>query len=416
VIVYDMSFYMTSPKTAQVIGGGIVGFNAALALQERGIAVRLIEMTPDGRPASWGNAGHIAVEQVEPLASWSSIRTLPTRLYSQGGAAAFPPSQIQHWLPFGLKLLNAARPARFAHGKLALSGLLTHALPAWRRRLKAVSACHLLREQGHIIAWESDKSARRGRQHWASADTGTARWRDLNASEAYDLEQLVRHPLADAIKFEGSAQLADPGDTLDCLKETFIRAGGAFESHKATPDRATLAAADVTVVCAGVYSAQLLKPFGHRVPIIAERGYHIQVQSADWPFAMPPIVFEDRALVATGFRRGLRATSFVEFSHPDAPADPRKWAALKRHVAALGLPFCGEMSQWIGCRPTLPDYLPAIGRSNRDPRIIYAFGHQHLGLTLGPITGELVAAIVTGDKTAVDLSPFSLDRFERIFA
>jgi D-hydroxyproline dehydrogenase len=376
--------------------------------------VCLIEREPDGRPASWGNAGHIAVEQVEPLASWSSIRSLPSRLYSTGGAAAFPVSQIQQWLPFGLRLLNAARPEQFARGKLALTALLEHALPAWRRRLKSAAASHLLKEQGHIIAWESDETALKGRRHWSNADIGTAHWRELNTNEARELSQLVRHPLADAIKFEGSAQLADPGDTLYLLRETFLQAGGAFENNAAKLDQDRLRAADVTVVCGGVHSAQLLRPIGHRVPVIAERGYHIQTQAADCSFVKAPIVFDDRAVVVTGFLRGLRATSFVEFSHPDAPANPRKWKRLNQHVNALGLPFDGKVSQWMGCRPTLPDYLPAIGRSHLDRRIIYAFGHQHLGLTLGPITGELIAALAMGEQTAIDLSPFSLNRFESI--
>jgi D-hydroxyproline dehydrogenase len=132
---------MSTQPTAQVIGGGIVGLNVALALRERGFAVRLLESDPTGRPASWGNAGHIAVEQVEPLASFSSIRSLPSRLFMRGGAAAFPPRQIHHWLPFGMRLLNAARPRRFAVGKRALTALLSQALPAWQRRMKAASAC-----------------------------------------------------------------------------------------------------------------------------------------------------------------------------------------------------------------------------------------------------------------------------------
>jgi D-hydroxyproline dehydrogenase len=277
--------------------------------------------------------------------------------------------------------------------------------------MKAASACHMLKTDGHIIAWESDKTAQSGRQHWVNADKGNATARDLNAVEMQQLNTLVRSPLSDALYIEGSAHVADPGDVLVVLKEAFLKAGGVYEPSKATLDAQTLGQADLTVVSAGVHSAELLRPIGHAVPMIAERGYHIQTQAFDWPLSIPPIVFEDRSLVATGFWHGLRATSFVEFAHPQAPPDPRKWARLKHHVDALGLMFEGEVSQWMGCRPTLPDYLPAIGRSGRDPRVIYAFGHNHLGLTLGPITGELVGALVVGEAPLVDLSPFSLNRF-----
>jgi len=109
--------------------------------------------------------------------------------------------------------------------------------------------------------------------------------------------------------------------------------------------------------------------------------------------------------------RPAPGTSFVEFTRPDAPPDQRKWARLRAHADDLGLPFDGEERMWFGSRPTLPDCLPAIGRSTRDPRVLYAFGHQHLGLTLGPVTGEIVAALATGERPSVDAAPYAIERF-----
>ncbi len=116
-------------------------------------------------------------------------------------------------------------------------------------------------------------------------------------------------------------------------------------------------------------------------------------------------------MIVTRFGDRLRAASFVEFARHDAPADPRKWARLHRHVDELGLPMAAPRSQWMGARPTLPDYLPAIGVSRRAPNLIYAFGHQHLGVTLAAATGELVAVLARGDMPGVPLSPFNLRRF-----
>ena len=116
-------------------------------------------------------------------------------------------------------------------------------------------------------------------------------------------------------------------------------------------------------------------------------------------------------MVLTRFRSGLRATSFVEFGRTASPPDPRKWKRLRAHVHALGLPFEQPVAEWMGARPTLPDYLPAIGRSARHPHIFYAFGHQHLGMTLSAITGELVGALVAEEAPAVDLAPFRVERF-----
>jgi D-amino-acid dehydrogenase len=116
-------------------------------------------------------------------------------------------------------------------------------------------------------------------------------------------------------------------------------------------------------------------------------------------------------MIVTRFRSGLRAASFVEFGRQASPPDPAKFARLRAHVAALGLPFAQPGVEWMGARPTLPDYLPAIGRSSAANNLYYAFGHQHLGLTLAAVTGEAVTALVTGAQPAIDLAPFSIGRF-----
>jgi glycine/D-amino acid oxidase-like deaminating enzyme len=119
-------------------------------------------------------------------------------------------------------------------------------------------------------------------------------------------------------------------------------------------------------------------------------------------------VFEDRAMIVTRFAGRLRAASIVEFARLDTPPDPRKWTRLRAHVAALGLSLHAPIAPWMGARPTLPDYLPAIGRRGA---VAYAFGHQHLGLTLAATSGEALAALLHGQASAFDLSPFDLTRF-----
>ncbi len=399
------------PYGAVVIGGGIVGLSTGLALQARGLAVTIIDRPGERPPASAGNAGHIAVEQHQPLASLEMIRSLPRRLMSVGGPASFPLAGICEWLPFGLRLLRAARPASFARGERALKALLVEALPAWRRLLLGSGTSDLLRQQGNIIAWESIAGAKRGRAGLRTFESSVAHCRDLTSAEMKLLEGQVRSPPADAICFEGSASVADPSVVLGSLRSAFIRNGGTVESRSSTLMEARRLGADLLVIAAGVHSAALMREIGHRVPLIAERGYHIQSAQTRWPMSLTSVVFEERAVVATRFRSGLRATSFIEFTCPYAPPDLRKWARLRAHAEALGLPFDSPVQTWFGSRPTLPDYLPAIGRSSRDPHVLYAFGHQHLGLTLGPITGELIASIACGEPTTPDLTPFAVDRF-----
>ncbi|WP_235587928.1 NAD(P)/FAD-dependent oxidoreductase [Sphingopyxis sp. H115] len=419
----DFPSRVPDPHTAVVIGGGVVGLATAIALQKRAIATLLIDSPLLVPRASWGNAGHIAIEQIEPLASRATIRSMPRRLFWRGGALSLPLRDIAAWLPFALRLVAATRPVRFACGCAALSDAMGDAMGAWRRLLGDIGAPDLLIEDGHYIMWESAASAAKGRAHWSAADIGRASMRDATADELERLATLTSAPVAGAVHIAGSGQIADLDALGAALRAGFDAAGGiriearidrlVVEDGRAiavAADR-TRHAADAMIVAGGAASGALLGPVGHRVPIIAERGYHIQSAETDWPRDMPPVVFEDRSMIVTRFRSGLRAASFVEFGRGASPADPRKWARLRRHVAALGLSFGLPGAEWMGARPTLPDYLPAIGRSDRAANLFYAFGHQHLGLTLAATTGDAVAAIVAGDAPPFDLAPFDLNRF-----
>jgi D-amino-acid dehydrogenase len=402
-----------------VIGGGLIGLNVGLRLQARGDRVTLIESSGQGSTAaSYGNAGHIAIEQVEPLASMAMVKSAPKRLFMNGGALSLRPGAAAEWLPFSLRLLKAAQPARFAVGKAALSTLIAYAMPAWRRCDVDLGG-GLLREDGHFVVWETPDSAGRGRKAWQGADTGTATFRDVTADELQRLSGLTRQPLAGGIRFENTGQVVDMRRYLDRLAARFRERGGEIVTARATRltpqgDGFTIAldigvtvSAAATVVCAGVWSKALLEPLGFKVPIIAERGYHVQSARHDWP-DLPPVVFEDRSMIVTRFAGGLRAASFVELACPGDPPDRRKWQRLRAHIKDLGLPFgdADAADEWIGARPTLPDYLPAIGRAM--PNLYYAFGHQHLGLTLAPLTGEIVADMVSSGAAP---KAFDLNRF-----
>ena len=411
------------PTDAVVIGGGLVGLSCALNLQLNGVHTTLVDPVTTRRSASWGNAGHLATEQVEPLASRKTLRSFPRRLFFRGGALSLPPRDLDVWLPFALRFVRSSAPERFTAGTATLRSLLRGAIPAWQQLARTAGAGHLIVEDGHFVVWETPAGADAGRAAWRDANTGTASFRDATAEDIATLSTLVSRPIAGAIRFRGTGQVLDLGELADSLSRRLGHAGGAERTarvQRLIVDGSTAAAmleggellrAGIVVVAAGVASAALLQPLGYRVPIIAERGYHIQSANAAWPAGLPPIVFEERSMIVTPFRSGLRAASFVEFGRAQSPADPRKWARLKRHVVELGLPFQEPYSEWFGARPTLPDYLPALGRSPRADNLLYAFGHQHLGLTLAAITGELIAALARGATPAVDLMPLDLERF-----
>ena len=410
-------------KRAIVIGGGVVGLSVAQRLLHSGISVTVVEAAAAGA-ASWGNAGHIAIEQVEPLASWTTIRSAPRRLFSVGGALGLPPSEAFRWLPFAFRMAVASHPTRLEHGRAALRSLLATALPAWRSLTEQLGASGLLRETGHYVVWESMPSARAGLAVWRSVDTGTARFHECDADELRQLAPIMKHSPAAAIRFENTGQIADLPRLGDALRTAIIARDGMIVQARARAvshmqrsvsvacDDGSTLNADFAVITAGVRSRELLEPFCQRLPLIAERGYHLQMTDHQWP-DLPPVVFEDRSMIVTRFESGLRAASFVEFSRPNAPPDPRKWRRLRDHIHALGLPCSEPAQEWMGARPTLPDYLPAIGRLPDAPNILYAFGHQHLGLTLAAITGELITQLATQSPTAVSLRPFDIQRFSR---
>ncbi|HEY0013146.1 MAG TPA: FAD-binding oxidoreductase [Allosphingosinicella sp.] len=398
-----------------VVGGGVIGMNCALSLQARGVGVTVIDPGML-RPASLGNAGHIAVEQVEPLASLATLRSLPRMLFSRGGPVSLMPREIGAWLPFAMRFARAAAPSRFRAGKAALSSIAAAAIPAWRRQLERAGAADLLLDHGHFAVWETQHAAERGRRNWAAADTGSVTVREASRDELAQIEAQLRVPLAGGVRFDGSAQIADLDLLAAALVRSFERGGGVRvrgSAAAATEGAVTLETgeryeADAVLVAAGAASGRLLP--GHPVPLIAERGYHLQAAESDWPLDLPPVVFEERSIIVTRFRSGLRAAGFFEFARADAKPDPRKWTRLRTHLDELGIAF-SEPMEWTGARPTLPDYLPAIGRTADG--LFYAFGHQHLGLTLAAATGEAIGALAAGDAPLFALSPFRIERFGR---
>lgn len=398
-----------------VVGGGVIGLSCASALLRAGHSVTVLESSLDLDAASWGNAGHIASEQVEPLASFSSLRSAWRRRFAAGGALDLPLRAAPAWAPFAIEFLAASRPSRFRAGKHALRSLLAQAFPAWQRAPWAADG--LVKADGHIVAWESARTAAAGKAALALADTGTARFEDAAPEDLRRLAALTGIDIAGAVRFTGTGQVADLDRLADALERDVVRHGGGIVRERGRvlvqDGRAIVPKheADMVLVAAGVASKPLVESAGHRAPLIAERGYHIRAAASGWPADMPPIVFEDRSMIVTRYADTVQAASFVELNAPDAPPDPRKWQRLEAHVAALGLPLHGPFTRWMGARPTLPDYLPAIGRSRRAGNLLYAFGHQHLGLTLAPLTAELITALASDSEPELDLAPFDLERF-----
>ena len=409
-------------KSVAIIGGGIIGRISAFVLSEEGYQVTVFDSSQKLTAPSWNNAGHIAVEQVAPLSSYASIRTAPKRLFRVGGALdfnLFSPG-VASWV---WRYLRASSPSRFKAGTEALASLVNQAETSWQALTTRAHVPDVYQGTGHWVVWESAGSATAASRHWSGSNTGNAQFTALAPSQMELVRQRTHAHVENGIAFSGTGRITNLPLLADTLKKAIIDNGGNWENRAISPltqanGKAVIPAFerdfDAVVMCAGAASGRLLRHIYPNVPLIAERGYHLEVSCTEemWPSNTPPLVFEDRSMIVTRFANTLRACSFVEFSDLDAPADERKWQRLLEHCKALGLPIGDDAKKWMGARPTLPDYLPAIGKSQRASNLYYAFGHQHLGLTLGAITGEKLAAMITGNPSPSELKPFDIERFK----
>lgn len=407
-------------KSILVIGGGFVGAASALRLQQAGVQTALIDPGDMRRAASWGNAGHLGLEQVTPWSAWENVLRAPRSSFAFGGPLDFRWRDAALIAPWVLRFLAACDPRAVARGEAALTVLLGDAMAAWTRLARDVGAPGLVLPHGHASVWTTEAAADKGRAAAARSRWGAATYRDLDAGELERYARIMKQPPRAGLMFSGTGQVSNPQSAREAILAAFVSAGGEIVADKAArveaDGRVALASgterkADGVLIAAGAWSGALMAQLGQRAPLIGERGYSLQSAETDWPRDLPTTIFEEFFLVFTRFSSGLRATSCIEFGAPDAPADARKWRLMQRRIGELGVKFSGQPDRWVGPRPTLPDYVPAIGRLKRAPKVLYAFGHAHLGLTMCAINAELVAALASGREAAIEMAPYAIERF-----
>ena len=214
------------PKSYLVIGGGLVGAASALRLQAAGFAVTLIDPGDPRRAASFGNIGHIAAEQVSPLASRESLRTFPGRLFGLGGPLDFRWRDAGLWGPWAMRFIAASRPDRHAAGQAALTAILAHALPAWRRLAAFSGAAGIVGRDGHAVVWMSERAAEKGLRGWERSPLGSTAFRSMSPDDlAPYAAVMTRAPVA-GIRFSGTAQVSEPQAARDALLAAFKAHGG----------------------------------------------------------------------------------------------------------------------------------------------------------------------------------------------
>lgn len=406
-----------------VVGAGVVGLSAALALRARGRTVTVLDREGPAAGASAGNAGAFAFTDILPLASPGILRKAPKWLLDPLGPLSVPPAYALRIAPWMYRFWRACAPSRVADSTRAQTALMDLSKAELEPFLAATGLLAMLRKEGNLQVYETEAEFRASLPGWqARADHGID-FRHMDPEEMAEVQPGLSPRFIRGTFTPGWYSINDPKDYTLALAERLRAQGGEVTQGEVvalTPDDAgvtlTLAhgqtrrAAQV-VLAAGAHSHLLARGMGERIPLETERGYNTTLPGDAFDLRTQ-ITFGGHGFVITRLASGIRVGGAVELGGLDLPPNFRRSEAMLKKAQSFlpGLRPTGGV-QWMGFRPSLPDSLPAIGKARASSRVIYAFGHGHLGLTQSAGTARLVADLVTGTAPAIDMTPFSPQRF-----
>lgn len=404
-----------------VIGAGIVGVCCALYLQREGHRVTLLDRDEPGMGCSFGNAGILEGNAVVPVATPGLLRQLPGLILDPLGPLAIKWAQVPRLLPWLLRFLRESGAVRARANARALAPLVLNAFEPYRPLIEEADAGGLIHDTGWLWTFESRRTL--DAMHW---DQGVRRelgieMEEVRGQRLSELAPALSRDIELGLYFPTSRACSDPYELVRRLVDAFRRGGGTVRRclvDRIRPGKPIVLdsegetlGCERLVVAAGAWSGRLCRGLGEPVPLNTERGYHCMLPEPAVRLPVP-LMFAEHKFVAHGMDQGLRLAGTIELGGLDRPPDWRRADALLHHARRLlpGLDDSGY-TRWMGFRPTLPDSLPVIGPSVRHAGVYYAFGHQHLGLTLGALTGEIIAAQVSGKEPPVDARPYAIARY-----
>ena len=407
-----------------VIGAGIVGVASALRLQREGRNVLLIDRDDVAAQASRGNAGALAFSDILPLASPGILRMAPRWLLDPLGPLTIRPAYLPRLAPWLFRFWRASGRDRVRASTTAQAALMKLSAAETPLLLSAANASHMLRSDGALHLYESEAELLSSQPGWATrAEHGIA-FTHLHGSQAIaELQPGLTSAFVAATFVPAWQTVSDPLQVTQALAQAFAQHGGRIRRAEAIAivpgadgvavslrDGTTLVAARV-VVAAGAWSHRLARSLGDNIPLETERGYNTTLPVGAFDLKRQ-LIFGGHGFVVTPLGTGVRIGGAVEFAGLDAPPNFARSAAMLAKAKRFmpGLRTEGG-SQWMGFRPSLPDSLPVIGKAAADERVVYAFGHGHLGLTQSAATARLVADIIAGRLPPLDLTPFRPQRF-----
>ena len=404
-----------------IIGAGKQGVCIGLQLIKKGIPVTIFDKNDPGSMSSYGNAGHFSPYAVVQLNRPDVIYDIPKMLLSSYGPLALKWNYIPKMIPWILKYLKSSTKKSMMQTTKSMHQFLDLSLDAYDEILSEIDTTNLVERKGIIYIWTNKNLKSRKMEIKIRDDLGIKQ-RLLNREEVLELEPNLS-PVFDAgVIYDYAYHARDPKEITKKLFELFLKSGGNFKKEEVTSVEQTRYNQtqvktntekfnfEKIVLACGAFSKKLTDQLGEKIPLDTERGYHVHYKNMDH-LLKRPVIFLDRGFGMTPMNQGLRAVGTVELGGLDNPISKKRVDYIDKCAKEL-LPELGNFNdEWLGFRPTLPDFLPVIGPSLKNRNIIYAFGHHHLGWTLGAITGKIVSGIVNEEKTNLDLSPYSSSRF-----
>ncbi|MDW8370688.1 MAG: FAD-dependent oxidoreductase [Geminicoccaceae bacterium] len=417
---------MAEGSRIAVIGAGIVGTSCAYFLLRDGHRVTLVDPREPGTGTSFGNAGVISRGSVAPVLTPGLLRSVPALLADRTSPLAIRWRYLPRLLPWLVRLALNARPARVETLARAIAALTERCDEAHDVVIQECGLGGLVRSGGWLKVARTKQTllaaTATDRSFW---DRFGRRYEILDGAGVHALEPALAPDLEAGLLLPENRFVVDPCAYVQGIARGFLERGGAllgaeaqgfaFQDSRivAVGTTAGRLPVDAVVLAAGAFSKKLAALGGLRIPLDAERGYHVTLAH---PAATlrHPVYSCDHGFVLAPMANGIRITGGVELASPWAPPDDRRIRRLVPLAQKLLPGLSGAIvSTWQGCRPTVPDSLPVIGPCPGTPNLFLAFGHQHIGLTLGPLTGRLIAELVAGRTPPFDLSPYAPARFAR---
>jgi D-amino-acid dehydrogenase len=408
--------------TVAVIGGGLVGSAAAVWMLADGFEVTVFERDPEARPASTGNAGILNLPEISPLARPSILASVPGWLLDPLGPLTLRARDLPALTPWLARFVYSARPGQGARATAALGFIMKTALFDHQELARRAGLPIYMRRNGSIYLYDTDAIFRSALSEWKERARYGVDYREITVAEARALVPALKGCFERALLTPDQWSVTSPLEILLGLRKA-VGARGRFvaatvDTIRTDGEKVAVVTADGVatpfdrvVVAGGVWSRDLVRKLGLRVLLEAERGYNTTFADPGFSIDMS-VFFSAHGFVASPLNEGLRIGGAVELAAVDAPPNFERARAMRAKARRYfpDLPETGG-KEWMGARPATPDSLAVIGPHPGDPRIVFAFGHGHLGLTLSAATARHITALV-GGRREPGLLPFGIERFQ----